>query len=358
MSKKLIPNVLEWLSMRSFKFFFLMLVVCLCDFGATAQTLDTRPVFSVGGSRTAISAAYSQSAIDSLKQLVASGKKIQIVGTSSPDGTYQYNKMLAGRRAKMLLRQLRRLTHLSDSSFVLTGQVLSWKDLRNLVEQDENMPERDSVLSVLKTAEEQESSKEVGVQLRKISAGIPYLYIKQRLFPLMRTALVSSDGTEPQFSASQSLRVGEASVDKLVKSYRNKVKVHKGRVRTKEPMKTSGDASSTGAHSASSAFSSDSVVAGNVVADSAATIQNLDAGQMVKNADVHSHLWYWVAITGLLLCLLLVLFFGGRKLAEKDLALQSANDLIAKKDGQIATLNEELQKKRNKVSSSSRPRRG
>ena len=53
-----------------------------------------------------------------------------------------------------------------------------------------------------------------------------------------------------------------------------------------------------------------------------------------------------------------ILNFGGRKLAEKDLALQSANDLIAKKDGQIATLNEELQKKRNKVSSSSRPRRG
>lgn len=173
-----------------------------------AQTLDSRPFYRSGGCSAVLSPNFTKAEIDSLVNLVATGQKIQIMGTASPDGDMNKNCLLAERRAKYMLRQMKKKTGLPDSAFVLHAQVLTWRDLYEHVLGDEQVPARDSVLNLLDSAGQQ-NGRVIVRQLRRLSGGSPLLYIKSNLLPLMRTALVSAGDRQPEYQVAQSTRIGQ-----------------------------------------------------------------------------------------------------------------------------------------------------
>lgn len=126
---------------------------------------------------------------DSIWQL----RYINVIGGASPEGSSSINKELSKKRADRIFGYFAEKIALQDSltNFQYLGR--DWQGLRNLVIEDEAVPYRSDVLSLLNNIIENKiKNGDAGYsninKLKKLHQGIPYKYMYSKLFPQLRTS--------------------------------------------------------------------------------------------------------------------------------------------------------------------------
>lgn len=109
---------------------------------------------------------------------------IVLLGLSSPEGTFAFNKQLAGERAESLKRYITNRIALPDSCFELVNGDEGWGELRYLVERSQ-MAAREEVLKIIDTVP---IFKGRETRLMCLRQGMPYQYMRRHFFPQIRRA--------------------------------------------------------------------------------------------------------------------------------------------------------------------------
>ena len=149
------------------------------------------PSFDGNASRLS---AFQQS-LDSLtrnKQYTV--RKIYIRATTSPEGRYQRNQDIAGRRAVSLQTYLQALKGLETTKYILEGQGIAWDQLSNFIRSDTGFRWRDDFLRIIDEVSEIELRPDGSVYERRkaalssIDGGRPYRQIYDAYFHGLRGA--------------------------------------------------------------------------------------------------------------------------------------------------------------------------
>ncbi|WP_044269178.1 DUF3575 domain-containing protein [Bacteroides timonensis] len=140
---------------------------------------------------------------------------ITITSYASPEGAARYNSRLAHRRAVAVKGYLLwKYPHLDQYRIVVRPQGEDWTGLRQLVEADTSVPDREDVLQILEEIPDTERCK---ILLRRLNCGYAYTYINKNLLPKLRNAAVCmmkmKDRAAQRMWASRDslLRVDESS---------------------------------------------------------------------------------------------------------------------------------------------------
>ena len=171
------------------KTFGILLALLCCVVSMAQSEADFQQVYFRVGSYALNVGDVPQALVDSANAAISRQEKFTVMGVASPEGSYQSNERLATRRARAIVKQLSKLTGISDSMFVIKTKVADMGMLKNLVMQDTGLPDKDKVLEIL---DEAGSDQAVLQKLKRLGSGTPYLYIKDRLFPYLRASVSSS----------------------------------------------------------------------------------------------------------------------------------------------------------------------
>ncbi|MDE6277777.1 MAG: DUF3575 domain-containing protein [Muribaculaceae bacterium] len=121
-------------------------------------------------------------------------RQVRVMGGASPEGSVRFNEYLSEKRANVLLQLFREKGIITDSTITSKTYLgRDWKGLRRGVEEDENVPYREEVLSFLE--EIPETGNAPGVphpleHLKAIGGGRPYRYIDSHIFPGLRKSVL------------------------------------------------------------------------------------------------------------------------------------------------------------------------
>lgn len=131
---------------------------------------------------------------DSLKLL----RRIRVVGGASPEGSVRFNDELSRARADRIFNYFSEMNGLPDSLAEYRFLGRDWKGLRLLVGDDENVPCRDEVISMLDDiindcAENGDDGFGNLNRLKRLGGGKPYLYMYRNLFPRLRESRLYFD---------------------------------------------------------------------------------------------------------------------------------------------------------------------
>lgn len=167
-------------------------IALMCSIVSMAQSeAGFQQVFFRVGSYALNANDVPQVLVDSANAAFSRHEKFTVLGVASPEGSLRANQRLAKRRANAIVKQLSKLTGISDSMFVVKTKVADMGMLKALVVQDSSLPEKDKVLEILNTGG---ADQAVLNKIKRLGDGTPYLYIKDRLFPYLRASV--SSGTE------------------------------------------------------------------------------------------------------------------------------------------------------------------
>ena len=113
---------------------------------------------------------------------------INIHAFASPEGNKAYNEQLTHRRAAAVKGYLVwKYPHLDQYRIRLYPQGENWEGLRTLIEQDENIPDREEVLMIMDKVTDNEKRKKL---LKYLNGGRTYNYIVRNILPKLRNAAV------------------------------------------------------------------------------------------------------------------------------------------------------------------------
>jgi hypothetical protein len=119
-------------------------------------------------------------------------QKILIIGTSSPEGSAEINKRFSEQRANTLFDYISSRVYLPESQKEFRFEGRDWKGLLRMVEADENVPNRNEVITLLKNIIDEVDAGVSNAQqlnsLKKLRYGEPYWYMYQYLFPALRNS--------------------------------------------------------------------------------------------------------------------------------------------------------------------------
>lgn len=121
-------------------------------------------------------------------------RKVIIHGTTSPEGTYLYNRKLSWARATNLKNYLAEVPALRDAEFSVDGQGIAWEQLTDFLESHTTLAYRDTLLHIIANLPETENlpGGKVGhprlQAIKSIDRGKAYRDIFQRFFKQMRGA--------------------------------------------------------------------------------------------------------------------------------------------------------------------------
>lgn len=316
-----------------------LLVTILCSVVSMAQAeADFQQVYFRVGSYALNAGDIPQALVDSARAAISRDEKFTVLGVASPEGSYQSNERLATRRAKAIVKQLSKLTGVSDSMFVVKTKVAGMDMLKNLVMQDAALPDRDKVLEILNDAG---SDQALLSKLKRLGDGTPYLYIKDRLFPYLR-ASVSSGHLDVE---SYQPNLADTSGPKIIyRDYRTRLSNQpQPDVRSAVTQNTKSRHSSSNGDN----FTPPSPVKDSVKADSAKSETPSDSLQTSKIAESSklsseeksgdSNLLFWIIIILLLLALLAFSFYHKWK-------VEHLKDRIAELESQLETAVEDTKK--------------
>lgn len=133
-------------------------------------------------------------------------KKINIFGAASPEGPVTLNRNLSERRAQAIYDYLSSRISLPDSLVTIHYMGRDWSGLKQSVETDSNVPDREEVLSLLTeivstSTPSTAGDKEAIDRLQKIGSGVPYSYLYSRLYPVLReSSIVMQYAYTPHFT--------------------------------------------------------------------------------------------------------------------------------------------------------------
>lgn len=337
-----------------------MFLSCLM---AGAQTEgDVQQVFFRVGSASLNAEAVPQSLIDSARAVCGRREKYMVLGVASPEGGQRVNNRLAMRRAKAIVSQLTRLTGLPDTMFLMRTKVADMWMLRQLAEQDQNLPEKERVMALLEANGPTASTL---LKLRRLGDGTPYLYIKDKLFPYLRVS-VTSDKDLEDFQPDLAGAFQPQVVNRDYQAYKT------GLANQTEPEGRSAVTQSKQSRHLSShgggdlgekrrdgdSVKVDSASSGGPSADEEEAAMLELKKMRPEEKESTSMLPFWLAIFGIMLVMLLLAFFvkwrSTRRLeeilaetqgevAQKNQQLKNAENLLKQKEEQLAQANSQLE---------------
>lgn len=127
-------------------------------------------------------------AIFSARSLTERIDSIHILSFASPEGKRKYNERLARQRSTAIkVYLLRKYPHLDESRLHPRSQGENWKELRRLIADDKQLPNREEVLQIIDRIPDADRCKTL---LRKLDSGRSYRYIRERILPGLRHATV------------------------------------------------------------------------------------------------------------------------------------------------------------------------
>lgn len=122
------------------------------------------------------------------RDLIARIDSVSILSFASPDGNRAYNERLARQRATAVKGYLVwKYPHFDQTRIHPRPQGENWQELRRLIVEDRNLPDKKEVLQIIDRIKNTERCKAL---LMKLSKGIPYRYIARHLLPQLRNAAV------------------------------------------------------------------------------------------------------------------------------------------------------------------------
>lgn len=181
----------------------ILLSTCLCATAlyASAQGIkaDSLRLYYPAGYRYVVP-SYRNNAtelnrfIESVKEADRNGRleQVRFICYASPDGDYRANIRLATLRADSLAAYILRNTGIARDKIRSASGGIGYGYLAELVERDQNVPGRTEVLDILRNAPEFVSGDAAGTDKVKISlmgvqGGTAYRYMREHLFPEMRS---------------------------------------------------------------------------------------------------------------------------------------------------------------------------
>lgn len=329
-----------------------MAMMLLSALVAGAQTEeDFQQVFFRVGSASLNVESIPQSLVDSALAVCARGEKYTVLGVASPEGRYKSNVRLANRRAQAIIKGLRQRTGLPDSVFKVQTLVADMAMLRDLVAQDLSLPCRDQVMEVLSAGD---ATGATLAKLKRIGDGTPYLYIKDRLFPYLRTS-VTSDKDQIAYRPSLASSAMPLITERDYQAYKNGFT---------SPTAPSAVTSSDQSRHLSS--QGGDTIGEKVVEEEDSVLDDTPPEPVMDRPSDTSMLPYWLVILGVVLLMLLLVFFvkwkSTRRLQEqlahaqeeleaKDEQLRQAEEQLKQKDAQLRDREEQLAQANSQLSS-------
>lgn len=121
-------------------------------------------------------------------------RHVSIFGSSSPDGTAEFNEILSRRRAETLFGWFDKYNQLSDinKSYTLLGR--DWAGVLELAMEDPSVPYKNETVALLQTIVDEKNAnngEEPANSLERLKAlrnGVPYMYLYQNVFPSVRAS--------------------------------------------------------------------------------------------------------------------------------------------------------------------------
>lgn len=110
-------------------------------------------------------------------------QSIHIYGYSSPEGDFEYNQYLSGKRAYSFADYVSKHFGIPLSDMTVEGKGEDWDGLKELVKSDTRFPQADKVLEMIDKYDIFEGREKY---LMELDAGIPYLYMMEKHFPGLR----------------------------------------------------------------------------------------------------------------------------------------------------------------------------
>ena len=128
-------------------------------------------------------------------QICARIDSINILSFASPDGDRAYNERLAHRRSVAVKGYLVwKYPHLDQYRIHQRPQGENWQELRRLIMDDKNTPDREEVLRIIDLHKDSEQYKAL---LKKLNGGVPYHYIYTHLLRYLRNASICTVYVRP-----------------------------------------------------------------------------------------------------------------------------------------------------------------
>ena len=114
-------------------------------------------------------------------------KGVQIIGSSSPEGSLNYNEKLAMQRAQSLSDYIKDRLPIEERLLEVASEGANWKELTDMVVETMEVPYRDQVLEVLQKGYRH---NECLWRLKQIAGGKAYRWLSQHMFPSIRRSRV------------------------------------------------------------------------------------------------------------------------------------------------------------------------
>lgn len=120
-------------------------------------------------------------------------EQVRVVGGASPEGSVDINRRLSERRAASIFDYFSSMIEFPDSITTFSFIGRDWLGLYDLVNDDQDVPYREDVLTMLNRIAadiadgENESSDNLN-RLKQMHGGVPYLYMYNHLFPHLRAS--------------------------------------------------------------------------------------------------------------------------------------------------------------------------
>lgn len=147
---------------------------------------------------------FNAGAGDSVRHLVS----LRLDAYSSPDGATVANKCLSGNRAKRLLEYIRSQIDIPESLLTVQSHGIDWVGLESQVAA-QDIPYKDEVMDVLRNTPEwifDENNRIIDGRKRRLGmlrGGVPYNYLMEHVFPLLRRSCVTLSCTVEQTATPQ-----------------------------------------------------------------------------------------------------------------------------------------------------------
>lgn len=140
-------------------------------------------------------------------------KRILVSSGASPEGSKTINNRLSKDRAAAIVRYLKENTQFSDTSFIVRSPGVDWESLAALVEASDYVPDKDSVLAIIRSDRFGNDDIARRKSLEMLNSGIAYKWMYKNLFPSVRhssvrIAYVSRHSEELPQVASSPLQSG------------------------------------------------------------------------------------------------------------------------------------------------------
>jgi len=194
-----------------------MLIFCVCHAAAQRADDPVKIYFSVGSAKLDPALRGNRQALAHITETVNTSKadstrriqRIELVGGASPEGGVETNKRLSERRAAAVFSYLLsywggKIDDVELSSSATGGD---WQGLLALAEADGDLPYRTETIGLLREIVSNRNNDEQAAslnlrRLKQLHGGTPYKYIRDNLFPELRSStlrlkLVDLNESEP-----------------------------------------------------------------------------------------------------------------------------------------------------------------